>query len=562
MRTLFKNARVVDVFTDSIIDANVLIEDDKIIGVGAYTDADANEVRDVNGGFICPGFIDGHIHIESSMLSPYEFAKAALPRGTTAIIADPHEIANVCGLDGIVFMLEESEGLPLSIYYMMPSCVPATPLDEAGAIIGSEDICEFYDHPRVLGLGEMMNYPGVISRDSDVIKKISSTLERGLIVNGHAPMLSGRELDSYIAAGIFDDHECSSFDEARERIQKGQWVMVRQGTAARNLSSLIGLFEEPYSRRCLLVTDDKHPLDLLEHGHIDSIIREAVKLGKSPLTGIRMATIQAAACFGLKHTGAVAPGYYADLLILDDLDSVKVRDVYCKGKPVVSGGNIGPFDKSAVPKRLQKIVTASFHLDPVKPEDFMIKAEGNRCRVISLVPDQLITNEDIIDIDFSKENGIDSDRDILKIAVIERHKRTGHIGLGFIHGMGLKAGAIASSVSHDSHNLIVVGTSCEEMSAAANRVIEMGGGLAVSDKEKIVSEMPLPIAGLMGLDDAREMAAQNEAVRKAAKSLGADKGIEPFMNLAFVSLPVIPNLKMTTQGLVDVNSQKIVSLFA
>lgn len=563
MKTLLKGGTVVNVFTDELQKANVLIDGEKIAGVGDYSEEDADFVRDVSGKYICPGFIDGHIHIESTMMLPAEFARAAVLHGTSAVVADPHEIANVCGGDGIEFMLEASEGLPLDVYIMVPSCVPATSFDESGAELSAADIEPFYRHARVLGLAEMMNYVGVVSGDKGVMDKINSANAKGKVINGHAPLLSGRDLDKYIAAGIRDDHECSSADEARERIRKGQRVMIRNGTAARNLSGLLPLFDEPWNRRCLLVTDDKHAADLIANGHIDDIIRLAVKAGKSAVTGIRMATLQAAESFGLKNEGAIAPGYSANIVLLDDLDSVAVSTVYHLGKEVVSEGRLAEFTSPAVSTALKERVLNSFNLAPLCEKDFHITASGNRkCRVINLVKDQLITEEALLDVDFGKNNGIDTEKDILKLAVIERHKNTGHIGLGFIHGIGLKEGAIAASVSHDSHNLIVIGTSEREMAFAANRVRELGGGMAVVKNGEVLSEMPLPYAGLMTDASVSEVARQNEAVRKSVHTLGVPEDIEPFMTMAFVSLPVIPKIKMTTHGLFSSDKWAIVPLFA
>lgn len=562
MKLLLKNAQIVNVFTDRLEEANILIDCEKIIGVGQYKDEDADTVRDLSGKIICPGFIDGHIHIESTMLTPPELARVCLPCGTTAIVADPHEIANVCGLSGIVYMLDSSEDLPLSVYIMLPSCVPSTPFDETGAVLEAEELHVLYSHPRVLGLGEMMNYPGVLADDTKVMQKISEAQTLGKLVNGHAPLLSGRGLDKYISAGISDDHECSTAEEAMERIAKGQHVMIRQGTAAQNLDALLPLFDEPWSRRCMLVTDDRHPADLMKEGHIDNIIRSAVKAGKSPLTAIRMATLQAAEYFGIRNMGAVAPGYIADILVLDNLETVKVRDVYCRGQLAVSNGKVIDLKKAEIRSDIRKTVRNSFYLDELSASDFHIKPEGRRCRVIKIRPSQLLTDEWITEIDFSRENGIDVERDILKLAVIERHLNTGHKGLGFISGAGLKKGAIASSVAHDAHNLIVIGTNDRDMAIAANRIRSLGGGNAVVADGELIAEMPLPEAGLMSDLSAAETAAQNEAVRLAVHALGASDEIEPFMNMAFLSLPVIPYIKMTTLGLVDVDGQKLVPLFA
>lgn len=561
MKKLFKNGTVVNVFTDELIKTNVLIDDGLIIGVGAYTDEDANITEDISGLYICPGFIDSHIHIESSMLTPFEFARVALPHGTTAVIADPHEIANVMGKTGLEYMLKASEGLPLDVFLALPSCVPATPFDEAGAELNVADIEEFYSNDRVVALGEVMNYVGVIAEDTDLLNKINSALNNKKVVNGHAPLLSGKELDKYIRVGISDDHECSSFTEAKERIQKGQHVLIREGTAAKNLKSLIDLFEPPYSYRCLLSTDDRHPADMYNEGHIDHIIRSAAKLGKSAVCGIRMATIQAAEYYGLKNRGAVAPGYIADLVTIDNLENLNIVDVYKSGRKVVDSKKPADFEKPAVPNDILQAARNSFHMENVSPENFEIaRSDKAKCRVIELLGNQIITNDGIYEIDFSQNNGVSIKNDILKIAVVERHKNTGHIGLGFIKGLGMKKGAIASSVSHDSHNLIVIGTDSNDMAFAANRIKELGGGLVVANKNEILAEMPLPIAGLMSEKTSREASYENEQVRRSVKLLGISEGIEPFMHMAFTALPVIPHLRLTTMGLVDVNKQETVSL--
>lgn len=555
-KTLFKGGTVVNVFTDSLEEQNVLVEGDRIIAVGSYDSAD--EVIDVSGKYICPGFIDGHIHIESSMLLPYQLAKAAVPHGTSAIVADPHEIANVCGTAGIDYMLEASAGLPMDVYFALPSCVPASSFDESGAVLAAEDLAPFYDCDRVVSLGEVMNYPGVISGDSELLKKISDAEKHGRTVNGHAPLLSGADLDAYVCAGIQDDHECSDISEAKEKLAKGQTIMIRQGTSARNLEALIDLFDEPYNRNCILVTDDKHPADFACQGHIDSIIREAVKLGKSPVAGIRMASIQAARHYSIPDCGAVAPGYYADFLILDSLNDILVKDVYHHGKLVCKDGAILPFIEPVISAPLENAVSASFKLPPLTESSFIVSPDEKYSHVIQIIPGDLLTDDMHIDIDFSKNNGVDIENDILKIAVCERHSNTGHIGLGFIRGIGLKRGAIVSSVSHDSHNLIVIGTNASDMAAAANRCIEIGGGLIVVSDGSVKAEMPLPIAGLMTTAPADEAAQQNEAVRSAVHELGAPDSIEPFMNMAFVSLTVIPHLKMTTYGLFDVDTQSLI----
>lgn len=561
MRILIKNGTVINVFTQEKELKNVLIEDGKIIGVGAYSDSEADVIEDVTGKYICPGFIDGHMHIESTMLSLAELAKVSLRHGTTAVVADPHEIANVCGKEGIEYMLEASRGLPMQVYIMLPSCVPATVFDESGAVLQAADLEEYYSDKRVLGLAEVMNYPGVIGRDEVVMDKINSALSKGKNIDGHAPLLNGKELDKYIAAGIQTDHECSSYDEAKERIAKGQWVMIRQGTAAKNLEALIDLFDEPLCHRCLLVTDDRHPADLIRDGHIDSIIRKAVSMGKSPVAGITMATIRAAECFGLKHTGAIAPGYKADIVILNDLETVDVCDVYCDGIKYVDNKRTTDIKSVTIEKSLKDKVMNSIHLSGLSPSDFFIEEKGSRCRVIKTIRSQLLTREWITDIDWSKNNGVDTDRDIVKIAVIERHNHTNHIGLGFISGMGIKSGAVCSSVSHDSHNIVVIGTDGKDMAKAVNRVIDMNGGYAVALNGRILADIALPIAGLMAEKSAEEMADKNEKLIEAIDMIGTKDSLSALMTMAFLSLTVIPDIKMTTKGLVDVNRQQIVPLY-
>lgn len=561
MKILFENAKIADVFTESIIESNLLIDDAYIVGIGDYTKEDADEVIDVRGKWICPGFIDGHIHIESTMLLPKTFAGLALKHGTTTVVTDPHEISNVCGSAGIEYMLRASDRLPLDILVNLPSCVPATDFDESMEHLTIDKLKPYLSHERVLGLAELMNYVGAIHGDKVVLDKVHVTKKANKIIDGHAPMLMGKDLNTYIGLGVNSDHECSGMEEAMARISRGMWVMIREGTAARNLEALSPLFDTKASNRCLLVTDDKEPSDLIENGHIDAIIRKAVKLGKNPLTGIRMATINAATCFGLKQTGAIAPGYKADFLILDDLDSVSVKDVYKNGKKVVENKETLPFHAHHVPKWLENVVTDSIKMKDVSLEDFHIEPKSSNVRVIEVIPGELITNELHETLDFSNNNGISVEKDILKLAVIERHKETGHIGLGFIKGIGLKRGAIASTVSHDSHNIIVIGTNDEDMLFAVQCIKQIGGGNVVVENQKLLSKLPLRFGGLMSDEDATLVAKECKEVRNTVYSMGVPKEIAPFMNMAFVSLPVIPSLKLTTTGLVDVNSFSKVDLF-
>lgn len=560
MRLLFRGGTVVHVFTGELERTNVLIEDGKIIGVGSYTAEEADTVEDVTGKYLCPGFIDGHMHIESSRLTPYELAKTCIAHGTTAIVADPHEIANVCGVDGIRYMLEASCDLPLTVYFNIPSCVPASAFDESGAVLTAEDIEPFYSHPRVLGLAEMADYPGVVRGDETAFSKINGALSKGKTVDGHAPLLSGKDLDKYIAAGILNDHECTNISEAKEKVRKGLWIMIRQGTASRNLEALLPLFDEAFQRRCLFVTDDIDCAQLIHDGHIDNIIRTAVRHGKSVITAIRMATLQAAECFRIRDLGAIAPGYKANVLVLDDLDTVDVSDVYVAGEKVVSKKEPKPFQKPSISLRIDAKVRDTFHVKEFKERDFYIESRSERCRVIEVVPSTLITNEKICKINWNVNNGIDTERDILKIAVMERHKNTGHIGLGYIHGLGIKRGALASSVSHDSHNIIAVGTNDRDMTVAANYIRKNGGNVVVCDGE-ILAGFPLPIAGLMTDAPAEEVAERSERVHRAALALGANKNIAPCMNMEFLSLSAIPHLKLLTVGLIDVDRQEPVSLY-
>ena len=562
MKTLLKNAKVVNVFTEKIDFTNVLIEDDRIVGIGDYyKDEDADATEDLEGRYLCPGFIDGHIHIESTMMVPPSLAEAVLPHGTTAVVTDPHEIANVCGVDGIKYMLEMSENIPLRVFVMIPSCVPATCFDESGAILNAEDIEELYGEERILGLAEMMNYPGVIYNDAPTMDKINACVEKGKPVDGHAPLLSGKDLDKYISAGINSDHECSDATEAMEKLSKGQWIMIREGSAAKNLEKLLPLFESPYYQRCILATDDRNPADIIAEGHIDNIVRLAIKAGKDPIRAIKMATLNPTLCFGIKRMGAIACGYKANLLVLDNLENIDIKDVYSNGVKVVKDKEISGFSIPKAEDIITGSVLNSFHMPDLKNDDFYIDPKGTKCRVIEVIPGEILTNECILDIDFSKNNGIDIEKDILKLAVIERHKNTGHKGVGFIKGIGIKNGALAGSVSHDSHNLIVIGTSEEDMVIAANHIKKIGGGLCVVSEGRVLSELRLPVAGLMSTNSAAEIAKANVELRESAERIGINEGIEPFMNMAFVSLPVIPVLKMTTQGLVNVNDFKRVDLF-
>lgn len=561
MKLLLKNGFVINVFTKEIERKDVLIEDDKIIGVDNYENEQVDLVKDITNKFVCPGFIDGHIHIESSLLTPYEFTKLSLPHGTTTLVADPHEIANVCGKEGIIYFLEASKDLPITMYFMLPSCVPSTPFCESGAILEAEHLKPLYEFDRILGLAEVMNYYGVINNNHKLVQKINDAKAKNKVINGHAPLLTGKDLDKYVSYGIKDDHECTSAEEGKERIRKGQIVMIREGTASKNLCSLLPLFDEPWSERCILVTDDINASHLMNYGHIDNSIKIAYNKGKNIINAIKMATIQAAEAYGLKELGAIAPGYIADILVLDNLENIDICDVYKQGKIVVDKKKVLPFEKPHINPKLNSKILNSFNVRKLEEHDLLVKEKGIKlCRLIEVIPRTLLTNELKYNINFDVDNGIDINNDILKIAVVERHNMTNHIGLGYVKGIGLKEGAIASSVSHDSHNLIIVGTNIKDMIKAGNEIIESGGGEVVVKNDEIVSVMPLPVAGLMTDKDANIISKQSKELKECVIHMGKIDEIDPFMNMAFLSLPVIPHLKLTTKGLVDVNNQKLVSL--
>lgn len=560
---VLKHAKIVNVFTETIEEGDVAVEDGVIVGIGAY---DGIQEIDVEGKYVAPGLIDGHIHLESSMASPEEFARMVVPHGTAAVVTDPHEIANVAGTAGIRYMLEATEGLDLDVYFMMPSCVPSTGLDEAGAVLHAADLEPFYENPRVLGLAEMMNSYGVVAGDEGCVEKLEVTRNHGKLIDGHAPMLSGKGLNAYVAAGVQSDHECSTFEEAKEKFARGQWIMVRQGTAAKNLEKLMPMFEAPYYQRAMLVTDDKHAGELGRDGHIDSIIRKAVKLGANPVRAVKMGSLNAAEYFGLKGMGAVAPGYQADLVIFEDLKDFQVKQVYRGGKLVAEDGKL--VTDRAEKERSQKVwdeeiqsrVFHSFHMKPIEKKDLELPKTGSKVRVIDLMDHELTTGERIEEFRETPglAPGVDLEKDIVKIAVFERHHGSGHVGLGFLGNYGLKRGAVATSVGHDSHNLVVAGGCDEDMIAAGNRVLENEGGLAIAVDGKVVGELALTVAGLMSDLPAEEADRKLEEMKAKLGELGIRDGIDGFMTLAFVSLPVIPAIRVNTLGVVDVGKQEIV----
>ena len=544
---VLKNATYVNVFSGELDTCDIAVAEGLIVGMGSY--AGFTEV-DMTGKIVLPGFIDAHIHLESSLVTPVEFARAVIPHGTTTVITDPHEITNVMGTDGIDYMLAATEDLPVDVRFMIPSCVPASPMDESGANLDYRDVDSFFDHPRVQGLAEMMNFPGIISGDGATVSKIVASQAHHKKIDGHAPGLKGHDLNAYISAGVYSDHECADMDDAMAKLKLGQFIMIREGTAARNLEALMPLVKSPkLFDRCMFCTDDKHPSDLLEKGHIDYICREAVRMGADPIQTVQVACLHAARYFLLNNRGAIAPGYLADFAIVEDLKDFHVVTVYKKGKLVYDKGVLADFPAPVIPAHLDAQAHDTFHLPLLTPESF---ADTRPRGVIGMVPGQILT------VDAGYAGAVDTQADILKMAVIERHKNTRHIGIGYLKGYGLKAGAVATSVAHDSHNIICVGENDGDMAFAANRVAQNRGGIVVVKDGTVLAELPLEIAGLMTDRPLKEVNDLLENAKAAAYTLGVGRDIDPFMTLSFMSLPVIPTLRLTTRGVIDVNSQQYI----
>jgi len=556
---VIKNGKVVNVFTREILQEDVAIVDGYIAGTGTF---EGNETVDASGKYVVPGFIDGHVHIESAMVTPPEFSNVVLPHGVTTIVADPHEIANVAGTDGIDFMLKASEDIPLEVLFMLPSCVPATPFENAGATLEHADLEPYYSHPRVIGLGEVMDYPSVLYKDDKMIAKIMGALVKNRHIDGHASGIGAEGLNVYMAAGIRTDHECVTAEEALDRLRKGMYVMLREGSAAKDLISLLGAVNEQNARRCLFVTDDKHLDEIMEEGSIDFNIKTAIREGLDPLLAIQMATLNAAECFGLKTKGAIAPGCEADLVLLHDLETVAIDRVFKRGKLVAKNGSVIRTAKASAPP--PPIITDSVNIVPVSPEDLQVHiSEGNMANIIGIKPKMIVTNHlveevDVVDGHFRPN----PEKDQLKIAVIERHYRTGNIGLGIIKGLGMKSGAIASTVAHDSHNIVAAGTNDEDLLEAIRRTAEMKGGLAVVEGGKMIASLPLPVAGLMSDLSYKTVNAQTQQLNQALEKIGCSMAFNPFITLAFLSLPVIPELKLTDTGLFDVKTFRHIDIEA
>lgn len=544
---VLKNASYVNVYTGRTDKGDIAIVGDRIVGVGKY---EGIKEYDVEGLTVLPGYIDGHVHIESSQLSPEEFASLIVPRGTTTIIADPHEITNVCGMDGVDYIVKASKNIPLDVKVQLPSCVPATPFETSGAILSGKDIEEHICDDGVFGLGEFMNYPGVIDADPDVIRKLEAAHRAGKIIDGHAPAISGNALNAYLCGGISTDHECVSVEEIDEKISKGMYVHLRHGSSTRNLVSNCKAVNAANMRRFILCTDDRHAADLKEKGHIDDALRKAVAGGLDPIWAVTIATLNGAECYSLKDKGAIAPMKVADLVVVDNLKDFNAKYVFKDGKLVAEDGR-PLFDTTR--RYLPQSVLNTVHVDELKADDFRLKLKGRRARVMTILPGNVVTGCEIMDIN-SKDGDVDIvGTDVLKMAVVERHKHTGNIGKGLLKGYGFKGGAMGITISHDSHNIILLGDDNESMAKAANELARIGGGMVIADKkaDKVYS-LTLDIGGLMSSRDAESLQRDSKALIERAYSMGVDREQEAFMSLAFLSLAVIPQLKLLDTGLFDV----------
>jgi len=547
---ILANAKVVNTFTGEIESGNVAICGDRIAGVGDYHQA--KQMLDLTGKYLAPGLINGHTHLESSMLDVGQYARAVVPRGTSALVTDLHEIANVCGLEGMRYVLNYVRRLPLDLFLMAPSCVPATHLETAGASISPEDIRQILRWSGAIGLGEVMNFPGVIGGDATVLSKIN--LARGKIVDGHAPGVSGKDLTAYVAAGILSDHESVSLAEARDKLRQGMFIMIREGSSEKNLDALLPLVTDKTYKRCFFVVDDRSCADLLRDGDIDAVVRKAIRRGLDPVRAIQMATINTAEYFRLGRLGAVAPGYPANLIVLDDLPNLQISMVFYRGRLVAREGK----PLFPLPQTSDRGISNTVNIKPFTTEALRLKASGETKPVIEVVPGQIITrgkSERVKAVDGAIVP--DTGRDILKLVVVERHKATGNIGLGLVTGFGLKKGALASSIAHDSHNIIAVGTNDEDIFTAIMEIERLQGGLVAAAEGKVLASLGLPIAGLLSDEPLEIVAGKLERLEQLAKDSGTTLP-SPFATLSFLALPVIPELRLTDLGLVDVNEFKLI----
>ena len=552
-----RNANLINVYTAEIYSTDIIIAQDTIVATGPGYEA--SDELDLGGKYVAPGFIDAHVHIESSMITPPQFARAVVPRGTTTVVSDPHEIANVCGLAGIQYMLDASEGLPLSVFVNAPSCVPATHMATAGADLGADQLRTLLGHQRVLGLAEVMNFPGLILGDPDVLAKLEAF--SGRVIDGHSPGVTGPWLNAYVAAGVGSDHECTTLDEAQDRLRLGMYVFIRESTGARNLNDLLPAVTPDNSRRVCFCTDDRHPNDILDDGHIDYILRQAIGQGLDPVTAIRMATLNPAEWFRLRDRGAIAPGKRADLVVFSDLHDIQPEIVFCGGRIVARDNKIADLWPEPAVDESEVRDTVHLNWEALTPSTFAIPATGARARVIGVIEGQVMTQHRIENI--TLEDGFacaDPERDLLKMAVIERHKGTGGVGLGFIQGIGLTAGALAASVAHDHHNIVVIGADDQSMLTAVRAVCQLSGGFAAANQDMVLAQLPLPIGGLMSDQSVEAVREAMDLLLINSAALGSDVH-DPFMVMGFMALEVIPTLRLTDLGLIDVEQFRPVSLF-
>jgi adenine deaminase len=550
--TVLKNCKIISVFTNEIIEGDIAIADGKIAGVGSYS---GTEEVDVEGKYVSPSFIDGHVHIESSMVSPYQFSKQIVPRGTTAIVADPHEIANVSGIAGIEYILDATESLPLDAYVMLPSCVPATDNETSGAVLKAEDLKKLIDHPRVLGLGELMDFVGVVNGNPDIIDKLE--MAQGKIVDGHGPLIEDRELNAYVAAGVKTEHECSTLEEMKERLRRGMYIQIREGTAARNLGELILGVDKDNIRRCIFCTDDKHPEDLLNRGHIDNNVRLAIKSGIEPIDAIKMASLNPAECYGLDDRGAIAPGYRADLVVFSDLEDIKIEKVYKNGVLSAENGKlIGEYEEHVDERTLSRV-----NIDDYSEDKVDLKLKSGNVNVIKLIDHSLVTS--LVERKVAVKDGsfvYNKDEDISKLVLVERHTGRSTTFVALLEGYGIENGAIGTTIAHDSHNIIVVGDNDRDIVKCINHIKSMGGGIAISSGGEIKGCLELKVGGLMSTEDIESVNEKLEAMMKVAREHKVSEGVDPFMTLSFLALPVIPDVKITDKGLFDVVKFKFIDI--
>ncbi|MFP5112397.1 adenine deaminase [Bacillaceae bacterium C204] len=558
--TVIKNGKIIDVFTGEIIEGDIAIVDGYIAGIGEY---EGKKMIDAKDQYISPAFIDGHVHIESSMVTPKEFAKVLLPHGVTTVIADPHEIANVLGTDGIQYMLDSSENLPFDFFFMLPSCVPATEFENSGATLLAEDLKPFYQQPRVLGLAEVMNFPAVLQAEHDMLEKILTAKQSGKKIDGHAAGLSPNDINVYMAAGIRTDHESTTAMEAKERLRRGMYLMIREGTVAKDLQQLISIVNEHNARRCLFVTDDKHLDDLVHDGSIDHNVRLAIASGIPSVTAIQMATINAAECFGLKSKGAIAPGYKADFFQFDDLNKINITNVFKDGIAVVENGQLTTELNNQTFVETERLRN-SVRFHELTESHFHIPLKTNKANIIEIIPNSLVTRHSIEKVETNNVGLFQASikNDQLNLAVIERHHLKNQIGLGIVKGLGLKSGAIATTIAHDSHNLIIAGTTEHDMVTAAKAMKEMQGGLVVVNHGEVIASLDLSIAGIMSDRPYQEVYSSLKEINLALNKLGANDHFNPFLTLSFLALPVIPELKLTDKGLFQVSQFKHIELDA